>query len=78
MVKFMILQTLSTIEVPYQAIQMDSTYMDQNIPLMKEYDLVTWPIFIVSSPSSLDFLEGILSSDEEILEVINIWLHPPN
>ena len=41
---FMILQALSNVEVSYQDIQMVSTYLDQNIPLMEEYDLVTWPI----------------------------------
>ena len=58
---FMILQPLSTIEVSHPAIQMDSTYLDQNIPLMEEYDPVTWPILVVNSPNSLDFLEEILS-----------------
>ena len=56
---------------------MASTDLDQNLPLMEEYDLVTWPILVVRPPISLDFLQIILSSDEAILEVINIWLHPP-
>ena len=56
---------------------MVSVDLDQNIPLMEEYDPVTWSILVVRSPSSLDFLEIILSSDEAILEVITIWLHPP-
>ena len=56
---------------------MDSTYLDKKIPFMEEKDLVTWPILAVRYPSSLDFLDTILSSDEAILEVINIWLHPP-
>ena len=73
----MIPQPLSVVEVSYQTIQMASTYLDQNLPLMDGYDPVTWGILVVISPSSLDFLEGILSSNEEILEVINIWLHPP-
>ena len=51
--------------------------LDQNIPLMEEYDLVTWLILAVRSPSSLDFLHRILSSDETILEIINILLYPP-
>ena len=74
---FMILQPLSIVEVAYQANQMDSENLDQNIPLMEEYDPVTWPILVVSSHSSLDFLYGILSSNETILEIINIWLYPP-
>ena len=74
---FMILRPLSIVEVSYQAVQMALTDLDQNIPLMEEYDPVTWPILTVTSPSSLDFLDRILSSDEEILEVINIWLHTP-
>ena len=61
MVKFMILPPLSIVEVSYQAIEMDSTNLDQNIPFMEEYDPVTWPILVVNSPSSLDFLEEILS-----------------
>ena len=73
----MIPQPLSTVEVSYQAIQMALADLDQNLPLMEEYDLVTWTILAVSSPNSLDFFEGILSSDEAIFEVINIWLHPP-
>ena len=44
---------------------------------MEEYDPVTWPILVLRSSISLDFLNGILSSDEEILEFINIWLHLP-
>ena len=53
----MILQPLSAVEVSYQAIEMASTNLDQNIPLMEEYDPTTWPILVVNSPSSLDFLE---------------------
>ena len=60
---FMILQPLSTIEVSYQAIEMASTDLDKNIPLMEEYDPGTWPILVVISPSSLDFLEVILFLD---------------
>ena len=56
---------------------MASVDLDQNLLLMEEYDLVTFPILVVRSPSSLDFLHRILSSDETILEIINIWLHPP-
>ena len=56
---------------------MDVVDLDQNIPLMEEYDPITWPILVFSYPISLDLLEGILSLDYEILEVINIWLHPP-
>ena len=67
---------ISIVEVSYQAIQMDSTDLDQNLPLMEEYDLVTLTILVVSYPSSLNLLDGILSSYETILEVINIWLHP--
>ena len=74
---FMILQALSNVEVSYQDIQMVSTYLDQNIPLMEEYDLLTCHILVVSYPNSLEFLEVILSLDESILQVINIWLHPP-
>ena len=44
---------------------------------MDGYDPITWPILAMRSPNSLDFLEGILSSDEAIFEVINIWLYPP-
>ena len=56
---------------------MASTDLNQNVPLMEEYDPVTWRILVVISPSSLDFLDGILSSYETILEFINIWSHPP-
>ena len=56
---------------------MDSVDLDQNISLMEEYDPITWPILAVRSPSSLDFLDEILSSDETFLEFINIWLYPP-
>ena len=38
---FMIPQPLSTVEVSYQAIEMDSTDLDQNIPLMEKYGPVT-------------------------------------
>ena len=38
---FMIPQPLSTIKVLYQAIEMDLAYLDQNLPLMEEYDPVT-------------------------------------
>ena len=38
---FMIQQPLSAAEVSYQVVQMALTGMDQNIPLMEEYDLVT-------------------------------------
>ena len=55
---------------------MASVFLDQNIPLMEEYDLVTWPILVVISPISLDFLDGILSSYETILEFINILFVP--
>ena len=58
---FIILQPLSAVEFSYQAIEMASTNLDQNIPFMEEYDPVTWPILVVNSPSSLDFLEEILS-----------------
>ena len=61
---FVIPQPLSSIEVSYQAIEMDLAYFDQNVPLMEEYDPVTWPILTVTSPSSLDFLDRILSSDK--------------
>ena len=60
----MFLQPLSAIEVSYQAVQMASTDLDQNLPLMEEYDPVTCPILTVTSPRSLDFLHRILSSDE--------------
>ena len=56
---------------------MDLADLDQNIPLMEEYDPVTWPILAVRYPSSIDFLNIILSLDETILEIINIWLYPP-
>ena len=74
--KFMIPQPLSDVEISYQAIQMAPTYLDQNIPLEEECDPVTWPIVVVISTNSLEFLEGILSSDESILEVIKFWLNP--
>ena len=77
MVNFMILQPLSFVEVSYQSIQMDSTALHQNLPLKEEYDPVTCPILALRSSISLNFLEIILSLDEAILEVINIWLHPP-
>ena len=69
---FMIPQPLSIIEVSYQYFQMVSADLDQNLPLMEEYDPVTWPILVVISPRSLYFLDKILSLDETILEVINI------
>ena len=56
---------------------MDSVDFDKNIPLMEEYDPVTWPILAMISPNSLDFLDRMLASDEAFLEFINIWLHPP-
>ena len=74
---FMIHQPLSIVEVSYQVIEVASLDSDQNIPLMEEYDLATWPIFSVRSRNSLDLLHEILSSDETILEIINIWLYPP-
>ena len=61
---FIISQPLSVVEVSYHTIQMASENFDQNIHLMEEYDRVTWPILTVTSPSSLDFLDRILSSDE--------------
>ena len=68
---------LSVVEVSYQATQIASADSDQNIPLMEEYDSVTWPIWAMGSPSSHDFLDYILSSNEYIPEVVNIWLYPP-
>ena len=56
---------------------MDLVDLDQNLPFMEDNDAANWPIFVVISPNSLDFLDGILSSDEAILEFIKIWLHPP-
>ena len=73
----MIPQPLSSIEVAYHTVQMDSEDLNQNIPLMEEYDPITWPILVVTSPNSLDFFDIILSSNEANLEVINIWLHQP-
>ena len=73
---FMIPQQLFVVEVSYQAIPMALEYLDQNLPLMEEYDLVIWTILVVISPISLDFLGEILSLDETILEFINIMLHP--
>ena len=70
--KFMIMQPLSTVEVSYQDIEMVSTVLDQNIPLMEEYGLVTWLILDVRSPSSLYLLHKFLSSDETIIEIIKI------
>ena len=58
---FVIQQPLSAIEMSYQAIQMASTNLDQNLPLMEEYDPVALPISAVRSPNSLDILYGILS-----------------
>ena len=74
---FMIQQPLSVVEVSYQVVQMDSAYVDQNCPLMEEYDPVTWTILAMRYPNSLDFLDKILSSNETILEFINTWLYPP-
>ena len=74
---FVILQPLSAIEVSYQDIEMDLVDLDQNIPLMEEYDPVTWPILAVRPPKSLYFLHRILSSHKTTLETINIWLCPP-
>ena len=74
---FMIPQPLFSLKVSYQDVQTASTDLDQNIPLMEEYDQVTWPILAMRSPFSLDFLDKILSSDETILKVISDWLHPP-
>ena len=64
---FVIPQPLSAIEVSYQAIEITLADLDQNLPLMEAYDPVTWLILAVRSPSSLDFLDIILSLDEEIL-----------
>ena len=64
---FIIPQPLSTVQVSYQDVQMASTDLDQNIPLMEEYDPITWPILAMISPNSLNFLHGILSSNETIL-----------
>ena len=36
-----------------------------------------FPIGVVRYLDSHEFLDDILSSDEFILEVMNIWLHPP-
>ena len=58
---FMIPHLLSAIEVSYQDTEMASSYLDENIPLMEEYDPVTWPILAMRFPSLLDFLHGILS-----------------
>ena len=58
---FMIPQPLSAVEVSCQAIQMDSADLDQNIPLMEEYDQFTWMILAMRYPISLDFLDEILS-----------------
>ena len=73
---FMIPQPLSSIKVACHTVQMDSEDLNQNIPLMEEYGPVIWPILVVRSPNSLDFLDGVLSSEEAILEVIIIWLYP--
>ena len=43
---FVIPQPLFAIEVSYQALLMASSYLDQNIPLMEEYDSSTWPTLV--------------------------------
>ena len=49
--KFMIMHPLFVVEVSYQVIKMALVDLDQNLPLMEEYDPVTWPILDVSSLS---------------------------
>lgn len=60
----------SVVEIAYRAIQMASTDPDKKRHLPVEYDHFTSPSWATNHPSSNDFLDTVLPSDEAILEVM--------
>ena len=66
----------STIDISNQPIQNASTDSDQNPSPLEEYDPYTSPIWAINTPNIHDILYQIFSSDEAIMEVMNISERP--
>ena len=62
---------LYAIEISNQAIQ-NLADSDQNPSPLEEYDPYTSPIWAINTPNNHDFLDQKFSSDEDIMEVMNI------
>ena len=56
----------------YQEIQNASTDLDQNPSPLEEYDLYKSPVWAIDNPNIDDVLDQAFSSDEDIMEVMNI------
>ena len=67
---------MSTIEISYQEIQNASVDSDQNPSPLEEYDPYTSPVWAINNPNIHDILDQIFSSDEAIMEVMNISEQP--
>ena len=67
---------LSAIEMSYQAIQNVSTDLDQNPSPLEEYEPYTSPIWAIDTPNIHDIVDQTFSSDEAIMEVMNILERP--
>ena len=63
---------LSTIEMSYQENQMASADLDQNPSPREEYDPYTSLIWDINIPNTHDLLDQTFSSDEAIMEIMNI------
>ena len=63
---------LYPIEMLYQEIQNVSTDLDRNPSPLEEYDLYTSPVWAIDAPNIHDILDQNFSSDESIMEVMNI------
>ena len=63
---------LSAIEISNQEIQNASADSNQNPSPLEEYDMYTSPVWAIHTPNSHDILDQNFSSDEAIMEVMNI------
>ena len=67
---------LSSIQMSYQAIQNTSADLDQNPSPIEEYYPYMSPVWALDTPNTHDLLDQNFSSDEDILEVMNISERP--
>ena len=67
---------LYSIEMPDQGIQNASMDLDQNPSPLEEYDPYMSPIWDIDTPNIHHILDQTFSSDEAIMEVINISERP--
>ena len=63
---------MSAIEILNQSIQNASASSNQNPSPLEEYDLYPSAVWAINTPNSHDILDQTLSSDEAIMEVMNI------